>query len=75
LGDLTPVIVGEGAKTMEFSDKLFEAGVFAQGIAFPTVSRDAARVRAMVLATHTKEDLSHALEAFELVGKQMTLIP
>jgi glycine C-acetyltransferase len=72
---ITPVIVGEGARAMELSDKLFEAGVFAQGIAFPTVPRDSARVRAMVMATHTKEDLGYALEAFERVGKQMTLIP
>jgi glycine C-acetyltransferase len=72
---ITPVIVGEGAKAMELSDKLFEAGVFAQGIAFPTVPRDSARVRAMVMATHTREDLGHALEVFERVGKEMNLIP
>ena len=72
---ITPVIVGEGARAMELSDKLFEAGVFAQGIAFPTVPRDAARVRAMVMATHTKEDLGYALEAFERVGKEMSFIP
>ncbi len=71
---ITPVIVGEGARAMELSDKLFEAGVFAQGIVFPTVPQDAARVRAMVMATHTKEDLGYALEAFEQVGEQMALI-
>jgi glycine C-acetyltransferase len=71
---ITPVIVGEGARAMELSDKLFEARVFVQGIAFPTVPRDAARVRAMVMATHTEEDLGYALEAFEQVGKQMALI-
>ena len=72
---ITPVIVGEGTKTMELSDKLFEAGIFAQGIAFPTVPRDSARVRTMVMATHTKGDIGHALEAFERVGREMDLIP
>jgi glycine C-acetyltransferase len=72
---ITPVIVGEEAKAMEFSDQLFEAGIFVQGIAFPTVPRDTARVRAIVMATHTRKDLSHALEAFERVGKKMSLIP
>jgi len=72
---ITPVIVGEGARAMELSDRLFEAGVFAQGIAFPTVPQASARVRAMVMATHTREDLGHALEAFERVGKEMGMIP
>ena len=56
---ITPVIAGEGAKAMMLSDKLFERGVFAQGIAFPTVARDKARVRTIVTATHTREDLQY----------------
>jgi glycine C-acetyltransferase len=71
---ITPVIAGEGAKAMELSDKLFERGVFAQGIAFPTVARDRARVRTIVTATHTREDLQFALDAFAAVGRQIGLI-
>jgi glycine C-acetyltransferase len=71
---ITPVIAGEGAKAMELSDKLFERGVFAQGIAFPTVARDKARVRTIVTATHTREDLQFALDAFATVGRQIGLI-
>ncbi len=71
---ITPVIAGEGAKAMLLSDKLFERGVFAQGIAFPTVARDKARVRTIVAATHTREDLQYALDAFAAVGKEIGLI-
>jgi len=71
---ITPVIAGEGAKAMELSDKLFERGVFAQGIAFPTVARDKARVRTIVTATHTREDLQFALDAFAVVGREIGLI-
>jgi len=72
---ITPVIVGDGARAMELSDRLFEEGIFVKGIAFPTVPRGTARVRAMVMATHTEEDLNHALEAFRRVGRRMGLIP
>jgi glycine C-acetyltransferase len=71
---ITPVIAGEGAKAMLLSDKLFERGVFAQGIAFPTVARDKARVRTIVTATHTKEDLQYALDQFAAVGREIGLI-
>jgi glycine C-acetyltransferase len=71
---ITPVIAGEGAKAMELSDKLFARGVFAQGIAFPTVARDKARVRTIVTATHTRDDLQFALDAFEAVGREIGLI-
>ena len=71
---ITPVIAGDGAKAMELSDKLFERGVFAQGIAFPTVARDKARVRTIVTATHTREELQFALDAFEAVGREIGLI-
>ncbi|HEX7084735.1 MAG TPA: glycine C-acetyltransferase [Vicinamibacterales bacterium] len=71
---ITPVIVGEGARAMALSDRLFELGVFAQGIAFPTVPRDKARVRTIVTATHTKEELQFALDAFEQAGRQLGII-
>jgi glycine C-acetyltransferase len=71
---ITPVIVGEGAKAMQFSDQLFASGVFAQGIAFPTVARDKGRVRTIVTAAHTQADLEEALNVFESVGHRMSLI-
>jgi glycine C-acetyltransferase len=71
---ITPVIAGEGATAMLLSDKLFARGVFAQGIAFPTVARDKARVRTIVTATHTREDLEFALAAFGRVGRELGLI-
>src|ERR671913_1901753 len=71
---ITPVIAGEGAKAMLLSDKLFERGVFAQGIAFPTVARDKARVRTIVTATHTRGDLQYALDAFARVGRELGMI-
>ena len=71
---ITPVIAGESAKAMKLSDRLFEEGVFAQGIAFPTVARDRARVRTIVTATHTTEDLQFALDRFAKVGRELGLI-
>ena len=71
---ITPVIAGDSAKAMKLSDRLFDEGVFAQGIAFPTVARDKARVRTIVTATHTQEDLQFALDKFEKVGKELGLI-
>jgi glycine C-acetyltransferase len=72
---ITPVIVGDGARAMQLSDRLFAAGVFAQGIAFPTVARDKARVRTIVTATHTREELQSALDAFGTVGRELGIIP
>jgi glycine C-acetyltransferase len=71
---ITPVMAGEGARAMTLSDRLFEEGVFAQGIAFPTVARDRARVRTIVTATHTREDLQYALDAFAKVGRELGMI-
>ena len=71
---ITPVIVGEGARAMQLSDRLFAEGVFAQGIAFPTVARDRARVRAIVTATHTRDELQFALDAFAKVGRELGLV-
>ena len=71
---ITPVIIGDGALAMKLSDRLFEEGVFAQGIAFPTVARDKARVRTIVTATHTREELQFALDVFAKVGRELGII-
>lgn len=71
---ITPVIAGEGARAMKLSDRLFEEGVFAQGIGFPTVARDKARVRTIVTATHTRDELRFALDCFKKVGTELGII-
>ena len=72
---ITPVIVGDGALAMRLSDRLFESGVFAQGIAFPTVAVGKARVRTIVTATHTQDELQFALDAFASVGRELGIVP
>jgi len=71
---ITPVIAGDGALAMKLSDRLFAEGVFAQGIAFPTVARDKARVRTIVTATHTRDELQYALDVFAKVGRELAII-
>ncbi|MBH0229359.1 glycine C-acetyltransferase [Halobacillus yeomjeoni] len=71
---VTPVMIGDDAMTHKFSDELFEEGVFAQGIVFPTVQRGKGRVRTIVTAEHSKEELQEALDAFETVGKKLGII-
>jgi glycine C-acetyltransferase len=71
---ITPVIVGKEALAHQFSDKLLEYGVFAQGIAYPTVEKGKARVRTIVTAEHTKEELQEALNIFEKAGKELGII-
>jgi glycine C-acetyltransferase len=71
---ITPVIVGDAALAHEFSRELFAAGVFAQGIGFPTVARGKARIRTIVTATHTEDELSRALEILETVGEKLRVI-
>jgi glycine C-acetyltransferase len=73
-GPITPVIVGDGVLAMTLSDRLFQEGVFAQGIGFPTVPRDKARVRTIVTATHTREELQFALDRFQKVGHALSII-
>jgi len=73
-GPITPVIVGDGALAMKLSDQLFQAGVFAQGIAFPTVAVGKARVRTIVTATHTRDELQFALDAFSNVGRELGIL-
>jgi glycine C-acetyltransferase len=71
---ITPVIVGDAVLAMKLSDALFEAGVFAQGIGFPTVPRGKARVRTIVTATHTRDELQFALDSFAQVGRSIGVI-
>jgi glycine C-acetyltransferase len=71
---ITPIIVGEGRLAMEFSRELFNAGVFVPGIAFPTVAEGKARLRTIMTATHTKDQLSRALEILKTVGKRMGIL-
>ena len=71
---ITPVIVGDAALAMKLSDRLFEEGVFAQGIGFPTVARGRARVRTIVTATHTQDELQFALDCFARVGAELGIL-
>ncbi|HEV2439262.1 MAG TPA: glycine C-acetyltransferase [bacterium] len=71
---ITPIMIGDEAKAMRFSDRLFEEGVFALGLAFPTVPRGKARVRTIVTAGHTREQLSEALETCGRIGSEMGLV-
>lgn len=71
---ITPCIIGDESRTQEFSRKLFEEGVYAKSIVFPTVPLGTGRVRNMPTAAHTKEMLDKALRAYEKVGKEMGII-
>jgi len=71
---ITPIIVGDEAKTLEFSKKLFNNGVFSGPIVFPTVPKGTGRVRCMVTAGHTKAQLDEAVKICEKVGKEMGII-
>lgn len=68
---ITPVIVGEAQKAHALSDHLRELGIFVQSVAFPTVPQDAARVRAMVSAAHTRDDLDRAIDAFSVATQNV----
>lgn len=71
---ITPIIVGKGDLAMQFSDELFAKGVFAQGIGFPTVPEARSRVRTIVTATHTKDQLQRALDVMGQVGRHLGII-
>lgn len=71
---ITPVIVGNELRALELSDRLFEEGVFAVGIVYPTVPRGRARVRTIVTAEHTREQLDRALEAFKRAARTLGVI-
>lgn len=70
---ITPIIVGDGRKTMEFSRALFDAGLMATGIAFPTVPEGKARVRTIMTSEHTREQIDQALEILTSVAKNVGL--
>jgi glycine C-acetyltransferase len=72
---ITPIIVGDASLAMRLSDRLFDLGVFAQGIGFPTVPQGRARIRAIVTATHTHDELQFALDAFTRAGRDVGLLP
>lgn len=71
---ITPVIIGDEAKSLQFSRALLEKGVFVSAIVFPTVPKGTGRVRCMVTAGHSKEQLDKAVKIFEQVGKDMGII-
>ncbi len=71
---ITPVMLGEAKLAQEFSKRLFEEGVFAQAIGYPTVPKGKARIRVMISAVHSKEDLDFALEKFVKIGKELGVI-
>jgi glycine C-acetyltransferase len=71
---ITPIMLGEAPLAQEFSRELFNAGVFGMAIGYPTVPQGKARIRVMISAAHTKEDLNKGLEAFASVGRKLGVI-
>ncbi|MCD6132463.1 MAG: glycine C-acetyltransferase [Candidatus Hydrothermae bacterium] len=71
---ITPVMLGDAKLAQEFSKNLFKEGIFAQAIGYPTVPKGKARIRVMISATHSKDDLDFALEKFEKIGKELGVI-
>ncbi len=71
---IIPVIVGESGVAKRLSARLFEEGIFALPIVFPMVARDKARIRTIMNAALTKEDLDFAIDAFEKIGKELHII-
>jgi glycine C-acetyltransferase len=71
---ITPIIIGDGRKTMDFSKALFEAGLMATGIAFPTVPEGKARIRTIMTSEHTREQIDQSLEILTVTAKKMSLL-
>jgi len=71
---ITPVMLGEAPLAQQFSRELFEEGVFAMAIGFPTVAKGKARIRVMISAAHDNDDLGKGLDAFATVGKRLGVI-
>ena len=71
---ITPIIIGDGKLTMEFSRELFKEGVLGTGITFPTVPDGKARIRTIMSATHTRDELGRALDVLAKVGKRMGIL-
>ncbi len=71
---ITPIMLGEAPLAQQFSRDLFEEGVFAMPLGFPTVPKGKARIRVMISAAHSREDLDQGLAAFQKVGKKLNVI-
>lgn len=71
---ITPVMLGEAPLAQQFSRELFDQGVFAMALGFPTVPRGKARIRVMISASHSKDDLDYGLKAFQSVGAKLGVI-
>jgi len=71
---ITPVIVGEEKNAIEFSKTLYDEGIFASPIVYPTVAKGTARIRLMPSAVHSEGDIKFAIDKFESIGKKMKLI-
>ena len=71
---ITPIIIGDGRQTMEFSKALFDAGLMATGIAFPTVPEGKARIRTIMTSEHTRDQINQALEILTTVAKKMNIL-
>jgi glycine C-acetyltransferase len=71
---ITPIMLGEASLAQQFSSELFNEGVFAMSIGFPTVAKGKARIRVMISAAHSKDDLDKGLEIFAKVGKKLQVI-
>jgi glycine C-acetyltransferase len=71
---ITPCIIGDEVTTQQFSKRLYEEGVYAKAILFPTVPKGTGRIRNMPTAAHTKEMLDQVIYVYEKVGKEMKLI-
>lgn len=71
---ITPVMLGEAPLAQKFSKRLFTEGVFAMAIGYPTVPQGKARIRVMISAAHTKDDLDQGLAAFEKIGRELEVI-
>ena len=71
---ITPIILGDGRKTMEFSRALFEQGIMATGIAFPTVPEGKARIRCIMTSEHTREMIDRALEVLTTTARKLQVL-
>jgi glycine C-acetyltransferase len=71
---ITPIMIGDAKKAGDFSQILFKEGIFAQAIGYPTVPMGKARIRVMLSATHSEEDLTWAIDHFERIGKALGIM-
>ena len=71
---ITPIMLGKAPLAQQFSRLLFEVGIFAMPLAFPTVPRGKARIRVMISAAHSRSDLDAGLQAFADVGRKLGVI-